>query len=314
MAEQAAVLAAKSVPSGSTAARSNGAAVDTLVFPADRSLGRLVKLKEYRHGYVNEFLFESHHFAEARGLVKVPAKTQLKLVPNYAAAQDLSPILHVNSSDLIGIDCQHLDDFDDKPLKIVSQLSNLLVLRLDDTDVTNAGLKTLASLTQLKQLEISRTLITGDGLAPLSGMTSIENLIIGYNRLTDAGFANLEPLKNLQSLSACASGIGDGALVHIGKMTGLRRLLLTDNQKISDEGMAYLVALPVLRELNVGGTGVTAGAVQSFKKMKGLKVLTINFDKVTPRDLARLRAALPGCYIKPPGTGNVPVEILGPLH
>jgi Leucine Rich repeat len=289
-----------------------GGQEQTLIFPSDRSMGRLCKVRRITPFY--GLSISKPHFALAQGVIKIPADTKIRLELSYVGAEDATPLLKLHSKALISIDARDVDSVDDKTVQVISQLKNLWELRLDTTDVTDQGMESLKSMSDLVDLNIGRTLISAAGLSALKSLTSLQRLVVGWNKLTDDSIANVEGLK-LVFLSIGASGLSDKALEHVAKVKTLRSLEVFDNKKITNKGVASLVDLPVLESLSLNGTSVDMRALESFKKMKKLNHLVLDTRNFQPADIVALRAALPMCdvqhfIIKT----NVSPEVLAPLH
>jgi hypothetical protein len=289
-----------------------GGLAQTLIFPSDRSVGRLCKVARISRYY--GLSVDKPHFAIARGVIKIPADAKVRLELDYNGAEDPTPLLKVHSKALVSLDARDIDNFDDKTLQVISQLKNLWELRLDTTDITDRGMASLKNMSDVVDLNIARTLISPAGLEALKGMTSLERLGVGFNKLNDDSIANVEGLK-LVALSIAASGISDKALEHVAKIKSMRFLDLFDNKKITNKGMAYLIDLPVLDSLTLNGTSVDMRALESFKKLKNLRHLVLEPKYFQPSDIVTLRAALPLCVVERfVPRGNVSPEVLAPLH
>jgi hypothetical protein len=69
----------------------------------------------------------------------------------------------------------------------------VVILDLNDSKITDAGLVQLTGLIRLKALYLVNTRITDAGLAELTGLTQLRLLILGYNpQITDEGEAKLQ--------------------------------------------------------------------------------------------------------------------------
>lgn len=85
------------------------------------------------------------------------------------------------------------------PLKDLK--ASLVGLNLGGQDVTDARLALLTDLTGLTRLHLENTKVTDKGLAQIKGLTNLEYLnLYGNAGVTDAGLANLEGMKKLKNL------------------------------------------------------------------------------------------------------------------
>ena len=101
----------------------------------------------------------------------------------------------------------------DESLSALAPLSQLTVLRLKNTGVTDAGLVHLAALTNLQRLDLSGTAIT------------------------DAGLKHLVPLKKLAVLNLFRTGITDAGLTALQELPALQQVFLGET-KVSPDGIA----------------------------------------------------------------------------
>ena len=77
----------------------------------------------------------------------------------------------------------------------------VIEVRLDVTQITDAGLVHLSGLTSLTTLYLSDTQVTDAGLKHLKNMASLNTLFLNNTQITDAGLAHLTDLASLSILS-----------------------------------------------------------------------------------------------------------------
>jgi len=93
------------------------------------------------------------------------------------------------------------DQIDDGKLAEVTPLaSQLAVLNLARTKVTDEGLKSIEGLSNLRRLHLENTHVGDAGLSHLKNLTSLEYLNLYGTQVTDSGLSQLEGLKNLKAL------------------------------------------------------------------------------------------------------------------
>lgn len=128
----------------------------SICFPSDRSIGMV-----YWHKY-NDLKRVTH--CEARGTVEVPINSKLCLKISRDASKDLSPLVALKASELRLLDLCHTDITDDG-LLYLKGLTSLTALNLEITQISDAGLKHLTALTSLELLYIGCTKVTEVGIA-----------------------------------------------------------------------------------------------------------------------------------------------------
>jgi hypothetical protein len=289
------------------AGKTSGDAI-VLKFPADRSLGGIGRFLKDNSTWDRRV----RHDGIARGIRTFPAGTKLRLYMNYDCAKEPERLLHLDRS-FISIDGRSLDNLSDETLSYLGKMPQLTELKVDETDVSNAGLKYLVPLKNLIMLSASHTLITGEGLSDIEKLSGLERLELCGTRLSDASISKLESLKQLHLLGLSRTGIGDEGVAHLQALANVERLWLADNQRITDKSVAYLARLPNLHDLDVSGTGITGGSVKYLLQCKGLVHLELNPDKYSPADMKLLHQGLPHCVVRV-HQQKAPTELFDPLH
>ncbi len=71
-------------------------------------------------------------------------------------------------------------------------LGNAIVARLENTQITDAGLEHLEGLTKLEGLWLNGTQVTDAGLVHLEGLTKLEYLYLWNTQITDEGVKKLQ--------------------------------------------------------------------------------------------------------------------------
>ena len=85
-------------------------------------------------------------------------------------------------------------------LEHLEGLTQLKILSLDGTQVTDAEMQRVERLTQLKHLSLESTRITDIGLEHFQRLTLLKSLSLKRTQITDAGLEHLEELKRLEAL------------------------------------------------------------------------------------------------------------------
>jgi len=262
-----------------------------------RGPGRRRTWSRQRHGWGGGW----REFVEARGLVRIPAGTQVKLRamapwPDPDALERLGPLdlqglvlggLAASEATLASLrhltSLEHLDlwtaPIGDEAMPFIARLSHVKVLSLWGTRVTDAGLHALNPLGGLRSLTVPRQI--GDAAMPfLAELDGLRELILSGSRVTDAGLASL------------------------GGARSLRRLSLWDT-RVTDAGLAQLQELPFLVELDLGATAITDQGLAELAALP-LRRLALRDSLVSLEGLRALREALPRCRVEPEDSEGCP--------
>lgn len=137
----------------------------------------------------------------------------------------------------------------DDHLRLAKDLHGLLSVELFQDEITDDGLAHLAHQPQLLRLRFGvqpNPKITEVGLARLRSLKQLKQLEIRYIDLSSDRLKYLRELPELREL-VLGRGITDADVVHLGKMTSLRRLTVLENT-LSDNAISQLrSALPQCR-------------------------------------------------------------------
>jgi len=173
------------------------------------------------------------------------------------------------------------------------------------TQTTDADLaRRLEGLTSLGELKLQDTNITDAGLAHLKGLTSLELLYLGKTQITDAGLAHLKNLTALRHLCVHETQVSNAGLEQLKSLTSLQYLCLHDTQ-VSDAGLAHLKGLTSLQTLYLHNTQISDAGLVHLKGLTSLRQLNLRSTKVSTAGLADLKEALPNCRILGPGPSTV---------
>ncbi len=129
----------------------------------------------------------------------------------------------------------------------------------------------------------------------MADLPSTKYLLLAENDVDDQILERIAPLPKLEELHLSNSKVTDLGFRELRKFRRLR-WLVADRTLITDEALAELTSLP-LEELNLRETRVTDAGILSLAKLTRLKKLDVRRTAVTAAGVARLRAALPNCWI-----------------
>jgi thiol-disulfide isomerase/thioredoxin len=215
----------------------------------------------------------------------------------------------------------------DKDLTVVSKLSALRELVLNNSPITNEGLAQLAELKSLEKLTLHNDWISRgvDMQVTVSGLAALQRLPLTYLWLWNIKMDNsrldyLSKFSRLEELHLREMPIRDDDLAVVGNLFQLKRLLL-NTDTVSDGGLEYLTRLTYLEDFQPI-TPLTDRGLYHISKMKGLKRLIVKGDftdkgiqhlkdlesleqltlttssDITPAVLERLERTLPQLFIR----------------
>ncbi len=112
-------------------------------------------------------------------------------------------------------------------------------------------------------------------------------LNLGVDTATDLSpLLALKP-DGLTALHAANAAIGDDQMVHLGELTGLRYLDLSQT-KVTDAGLLHLSGLSKLEQLWLWGAAITDAGLALLGRLTSLRLLGLGDTKVTDAGLAGL--------------------------
>lgn len=146
---------------------------------------------------------------------------------------------------LVELDIRHCD-VSDNDIQGISLLHELRKLEITGNHrVTDVTADAIASLSNLKVLEIGATGITDQGILALKDMSSLRTLDLSNTAITDRGVAHISNVETLEDLQLDGCNITDVGLGHLHKCSNLRSLSVRFCPAITDEGIRELeMAVP----------------------------------------------------------------------
>lgn len=142
---------------------------------------------------------------------------------------------------------------------------------------------TVADLKTLRELHLGGHLVKDGKLQP------------GHVEFPADEYRHLIVLPALEKLGFMENGLGDAALVHVGKLANLTHLTFGDHQ-VTDAGLKHLVNLKKLIYLNLcfpdvkhGGT-ISDRGVDEIVKLASLETLDLRATQITDAGVVQLQA------------------------
>jgi hypothetical protein len=184
----------------------------------------------------------------------------------------------------------------DAGVKRIGRLTHLVSLYVADTKISDAGLAELKDLQGLKELRLSKSAITDAGLVHLHPLSSLEALNLDKSNITDAGLRHLQPLTRLEQLNLDELPITDAGLEHLKGLTRLKKLSLW-RTRITDDGLRHLRPLTALNHLSVDETNISDKGLHELYELKELRYLSVWRTRVTAGGAQELRKHLPATKV-----------------
>ena len=176
-----------------------------------------------------------------------------------------------------------------RPLEGLTKLRELILL---GTEVGDQGMEHLKGLNELETLNLENTRITGQGLAHLAGLTSLRELNLALTVVADAGLMHLQGLTNLRSLNLHDTKLTGKGLANLAELKQLRVLRIDSNTQLTDAALVHLQGLTNLETVYLQNTGITDAGLVHLKGLTQLRQLYLYDDKVTDAGVKELQKAV----------------------
>jgi serine/threonine protein kinase len=195
----------------------------------------------------------------------------------------------------------------DDILKEIQPLTDIGVLGLQGTMVSDEALKYVASLKKLHQLYLGQTSISDAGLKELVGLERLTHLGLENTNVTDAGMKSVIRLKNLTYLNVGGTNVSNGCLKDISTLTKMGMLCLYGTG-VTDAGMKDVAGMTNLKTLLIYDTSVSDVGVKELAPLKQLKKINAQNSRVTETGLRALQQSVPMVKVEKTVEGETIVE------
>jgi hypothetical protein len=288
-----------------------------LSFPSGLCMGNLYLEPESGPGWDPKRVClhgEWEHLRPAQGNVRVPEDRNIKLFVRLAPSpresakllaqnpqthqltiadrirkepDDLAGLSELGPNDLfwlsVGSEIYLRTGADPRMFEPISRLTDLRILTLFSTGITDEGLEHLKPLRSLRGLELMQTSISSRGLAVLKDLSALEYLQL--TGVTDADLRQVAQLSNLRWLNIVGGRMWGPGLAELAKLPRLERLCFWGGRggsPISDRHIKYLEGLTRLKGLTLHGVdALTDASLASIGKLTNLEELY--FIRCSPR-------------------------------
>jgi Leucine-rich repeat (LRR) protein len=219
-------------------------------------------------------------------------KLKYLFLPGYVSMQGLESLQQCPSLRLLyfggGV------SFSDEKLRTVGKLTQLTHLNLGDTAI-GPGLVYLKDLRPLKYLNLAmnRHPQMDRHLTNIADLTEIEELYLGGPTMTDQALVHLTKMTQLKKLHLSQSNVTGSGLPNLVGLTQMEELDM-ENSQIGDTGLVHIGKMPNLRKLNISSnplTGkVTDAGLAHLKDLKLLEDIVLPWGGLTDAGLSNLAA------------------------
>lgn len=175
----------------------------------------------------------------------------------------------------------------DDGMETISLWTRLLVLELEDTQVTSIGVQQLEKLVRLKSLNLTGTRIDDQAVPTLCRMASLQELDLSNTAVSGEGLLQLRT-----QLPACKLS---------GKLVDFPNGIDPDAQSMRwkeiTRAMWALGRRGELKLFVLAGTSVTDSHLEDLDRLENVDVIDLRRTKVTAAGIDTLQRALPKCKI-----------------
>jgi hypothetical protein len=166
---------------------------------------------------------------------------------------------------------KHLELNNCKYVNVLDRLlerSNLSVLKLTNTNITNDVIEIISKKESLKTLRVSSKKITDNDIAKITTLPYLEDLNIdGCTSVTNVGISRISKCTRLKYFSANNISVTDKCIEFLYECKTLKSLSIIGN-KITDEGCEMLISYPSLKILRVSLNDLITGNGEKWLLVK----------------------------------------------
>jgi hypothetical protein len=263
----------------------HGIAEGDVRVPKDRNIKLMIHL-------------ELSPWESAKLLAQLPQAHQWNADRTRKDPDDLSGLSKLDPNDLfwlyVGSAMYLRTGADPRIFEPISRLTDLRILTLFSTGITDEGLEHLRPLRSLRGLELNQASISNRGLAVLMDLPALEHLELNTG-VTDAGLRQVAQLSNLRWLRIVDGKMWGPGLAELAKLPRLERLCISQSRgSLFDRHIKYIEGLTQLKSLTLWGGGcnrLTDASLASIGRLRNLEELYFigTMPKFTPTGVAQLK-------------------------
>jgi len=230
---------------------------------------------------------------------QAPNLRKLKLEACRVTRHGVSHLINLN--DLEELDLKDTD-LDDEAMLHVAKLTNLKVLNLFQTKVTEVGFKILSRhLAVLEKFNMDTIEADDSCLRWTRSFRNLTHLDLFGAKITDHGCLDIvkADFPHLESLELCGGFVSDLGVAYLSTLkTKLKRLNLSQNSNITDNGVKRLATAfgMSLVSLSLSNTKITKKSVTLFYSFVFLEELVVRGCKLPNLSIISLKESLPNLW------------------
>lgn len=193
---------------------------------------------------------------------------------------------------------------DAKALEMLTKLPKLHTIYFNATVFDDSGFAVLAKCRELRSIALDHNFnITGNGATALKELPKLKSLRFGgCTKMTSDVAKACAQLTQLESLQFFHIGASDEDVATLLPLAGNLKHFVVASQfsgELSGVALEHLATFKNLESLKFGEVVVTYdGGLKHLATLKNLKKLDLDKVGASEEDIAKLKAALPGCEIK----------------
>jgi serine/threonine protein kinase len=204
-------------------------------------------------------------FEQARLLANPEASLEGAHRAVAVAVRQRGGVVAVKDTSVVLIDLIEGKNVDADLLRQIRGLGTVGTLHLPGY-VRDEHLEAIKGMQGLRILRVGETQISDAGLVHLTTLPDLDTLEVNGCKLTDAGMEALNQMPRLTWLDVSRTGISDKGLLAWKKSANLRLLRASHNPKITDAGLVGLSDLSDPQVLEFAGTKVTPAGAEALRQ------------------------------------------------
>ena len=166
----------------------------------------------------------------------------------------------------------------ENPQKIIGDFKNTPAGLRNDADLARLA-KVAVGSSELTIMDLNGSAVTDDGLKNLAKLPQIESLSLVGTKVTDVGLTVTTQLPELRSLNLGAFAVNASMMATLSKLEKLEVLGL-EGAKVTDNDLPPLENLAELKELNLSATPITDNAFKILGRLKKLEILKVAYTSI----------------------------------